>query len=64
MLSLDVTASQWSMATVVLKPEDKDHGNLGLGLLALMFSDTDFRNPTTCERRHGAHAEAIWGCSS
>lgn len=47
-----------------LKPEHKGHGNLGLGLLALMFSDTDFRNPTTCERRQGAHAEAICGCSS
>lgn len=44
------------MATVVLKPEHKGHGNLGLGLLALMFLDTDFRNLTTCERRQGAHA--------
>lgn len=31
----------------MLKSEPKGHDSLSLGLLALMFSDTYFRNPTT-----------------
>lgn len=31
----------------MLKSEPKGHGSLSLGLLALTFSDTYFRNPTT-----------------